>query len=100
MAVTVLVPAYYHVFKLPVVLVWISFRKIDQGVEGGGRFFGGRLVYWRRYGVVLSAEARTRDFMRAVRGKPEEESFSLSFPYRSLSVHKFSRRKFGRGKES
>jgi len=40
-----------------------------------GRLFRGRLVYWRRYGVVLSADARTRDFVRDNKGKASRALF-------------------------
>ena len=41
--------------------------------------------------MVLSADARKRDFVGDNRGKPVKLSFSLSFPYCSLSVHNFLR---------
>ena len=41
--------------------------------------------------MVLSADARTRDFVGDNRGKPVELSFSLSFLYCSLFAHNFLR---------
>ena len=48
--VTELVPTNYHVFKL-------LLSKNQPGCGGWGETFCGRLVYWRRYGVVLLADA-------------------------------------------
>ena len=39
MAVTELVPAYYHVFKLPVVKVRFLFEKLTREWKVGGDFF-------------------------------------------------------------
>ncbi len=49
-------------------------------MEGGGRLFCGRLeVYWRRYGVVLLADAQTRDFVGDNRGEASEALFLSVF---------------------
>ena len=87
MVVTELVPAYYHVFKLPVVKARFPFEKSTREWRVGGDFFMDAWSIGDATAWCCRQMLEQETLWGTIEEKPVRLSFSLSFWYSSLTVH-------------